>query len=157
MKPALSDMNKNKVVTGLKFTKKNRIIHLQIEEGELLAEGNIDKNNVAWVPVNDFLLNERGVYKDQTYFTLSWNNRAIDLDVLEGREGHVLTGVRFQKIGSHLNFQIQVTPFDYATGKLHPLMSEWVDNVNTEFTPGAKRTRIELSETDVPTRAKTQS
>lgn len=38
-------------------------------------------------------------------------------------------------IGSHLNIEIRVTPFDFMTGKLidHSTKSNWIGNDNTEF------------------------
>lgn len=41
-------------------------------------------------------------------------------------------GVRFKEIGSHLNFEIYVTKFDFDTGKLKPEHSKWKDNPNTD-------------------------
>nr|XP_022907954.1 uncharacterized protein LOC111419392 isoform X1 [Onthophagus taurus] len=153
MKSVLSDVLNNKIITGVKFAKSNRIIHLQIEQGELLQNGVVNKTTIEWVPIDSFRLNDRNVLKDQTYFTLSRDNRAIDLDVHAGVEGYVLTGVRLQKIGSHLNLQIYVTPYDFATGKLKPALSEWLDNTNTEFSMISKRKKIEIKDRDVPTRS----
>lgn len=43
-------------------------------------------------------------------------------------------GVRFKEIGSHLNFEIFVTKFDFDSGKLiNPTStSVWKDNSNTD-------------------------
>lgn len=161
LRQSVSNVTENKVVTGLRFTKRNRIIHLQIQHGELLAHGVINDTTLEWVPVDDMKITDRFVYNRQDYFTLNWENRALDLDVLQGesgnqqKDGYVLTGnsrnkctpeynflnyfkitgVRFKIIGSHLNFEIRVTPFDYETGKLRSprQSSEWMDNINTEF------------------------
>lgn len=42
-------------------------------------------------------------------------------------------GVRFKEIGTHLNFEIYTTQFDFETGKLKPETSKWSNNQNTEI------------------------
>jgi hypothetical protein len=37
--PAESDVSTNKVVTGVRFAKRNRVVQLEIEEAEALPEG----------------------------------------------------------------------------------------------------------------------
>lgn len=76
----------------MRFVKKNRIIHIQIQEGKLLPRGNIDASTVRWVPVEDYKITDRKIYNGQDYHTFSWEKRAVDLDDLEADEGHVLTG-----------------------------------------------------------------
>jgi hypothetical protein len=39
LRPAEADVDKNMVVTGVRFVKKNRVIHLEIEQAEALPEG----------------------------------------------------------------------------------------------------------------------
>lgn len=45
-----------------------------------------------------------------------------------------ILGVRFKLIGTHLNFEIFITKFDFDSGKLiNPnVTSKWVDNPNTD-------------------------
>ncbi|XP_060651516.1 uncharacterized protein LOC132788201 [Drosophila nasuta] len=50
----LSDVNANKVVTGVRFVKRNRIFHLQIQQGELLPRGLINESAVEWKPVENY-------------------------------------------------------------------------------------------------------
>lgn len=80
------------MVTGLRFTKLNRIIHLQIQEGKLLPRGQIDTETIRWVPIDNYKLTDKNVYNKQDYHTLTWESRAIDLDDIEGENGHLLTG-----------------------------------------------------------------
>jgi len=43
-------------------------------------------------------------------------------------------GVRLRLIGSHLNMEVQVTNFDFKTGKLNNTdKSYWLGNDGTEF------------------------
>lgn len=72
--------------------KKNRIIHLQIQEGELGERGKIKNGTLRWVPVDDFKITDKNIYNGKDYHTLSSEKRAIDLDNLEADDGHVVTG-----------------------------------------------------------------
>lgn len=132
MRPTVTNLTENKVVTGLRFVKKNRIIHLQVQEGKLLPRGTIDPNSLHWIPVDDYKITDRDVYNDRDYRTLSWEKRAVDLDDLKTNDGYLLTGVRFKAIGSHLNFEIYMTAFDFESGRLVPEKSQWKDNPNTD-------------------------
>lgn len=89
---------------------------------------------------------------------MSWEKRSIDLDSLQAPEGHVLTGlqklkdsachsnmhsiinvslltgIRFQEVGTHLNMEIMVTPVVFHKGSLkRPTeLSYWIGNANTD-------------------------
>ncbi|XP_072948872.1 uncharacterized protein orion isoform X1 [Epargyreus clarus] len=145
-----SDVNNNKVVTGVRLLKVDRVFHLQISEGTLGERGAIVPGN--WVPVQKFDPSDPGFTNGVDYHTLSYERRAIDLDELDSPAGHVLTGVRFSMIGAHLHFEIKATPFNYTTGKLSPSRSQWISNDNTE---GAEkpRSRLDLYKPDIPTRS----
>lgn len=80
------------MVIGLRFVKKNRIIHLQVQEGKLLPRGKIEIDTAHWIPVEEYKITDKKIFNGQDYHTLSWEKRAIDLDDLEADEGHVLTG-----------------------------------------------------------------
>nr|CAI5866844.1 unnamed protein product [Callosobruchus analis] len=74
------------------------------------------------------------------------NNRIIHIQIQEGKlqpRGNIdpetvkwkpitIRCVRFKEIGSHLNFEIYLTKFDFETGKLLPQSSIWKDNPNTD-------------------------
>lgn len=81
-----------RVVTGVRFTKQNRIIHIQIQEGTLLPRGAIDPSTVQWKPVSDYTIFDRLIRNGHDYHTLKWDNRSIDLDDLVAKPSHVLTG-----------------------------------------------------------------
>lgn len=146
-------------MTGVRFVKKNRIVHLQIQEGQLLERGVINSTNTRWVPVADFTLNDRGIRDGVDYHTMSWEKREMDLDDLKSPTGHVVTGVKFRLIGSHLNLEMRVTEINFATGEIiEPDKSFWVGNDNTDTISGSgKRTEVTLKYPDIPTRARTKS
>ncbi|CAG9839741.1 unnamed protein product [Diabrotica balteata] len=167
MRPAIANISDNMVVVGLRFIKKNRILHVQIQEGKLLPRGNIDAATVRWVPVEDYKITDRKIYSGQDYHTFSWEKRAVDLDDLEADDGYVFTGVRFKEIGSHLNFEIYCTKFDFDTGKLiNPTSTSiWKDNANTDSATKNPRKRgyqkrkkkVWLVSPDIPTRTTSPS
>ncbi|XP_060523218.1 uncharacterized protein LOC132700114 [Cylas formicarius] len=159
MRPVFADIENNRVVTGLRFVKHNRIVHLQIQEAELLPRLNVNESTVQWKPPEDYKISDRKIFNGQDYHTLTWEKRAIDLDDLEVDDGYVFTGVRFKLIGSHLNFEIYMTKFDFDTGKLlNPTSSSvWKDNPNTDASVSNPRTKVRLQNPDVPTRIPTSS
>jgi hypothetical protein len=118
----------------MRFVKQNRVIHIQITEGVLLPKGKIDQSSVRTRVVPKLDVRSPDLVQGQDYHKLSYEERTVDLDDLEGPENHVLTGVRLRKIGSHLNFEIRTTPFNFTTGLLiqPDLKSVWISNDNTD-------------------------
>lgn len=130
LREAVSNVSANHVVTGLRFRKINRIVHLQIQEGPLLARGAINASAVQWRPVAEFRMTDRALQRNVDFHTLSWNQRAIDTDDVLARKQHVVTGVRLRTVGSHLNLEIRETEADFETGQLiEP--SSWVSKDDT--------------------------
>lgn len=80
-------------MTGLRFVKKNRIIHLQIQQGTMEEFGTIDQNSLSWKDVDNYTISDRSVYSGQDYHIMTWEQRALDLDDLEADQNHVLTGI----------------------------------------------------------------
>nr|ARK19989.1 venom protein [Ampulex compressa] len=153
LREVVADISNNKVITGIKLTKYNQIIHMQIQEGKLLPRGTINSTSVAWKPLDKFSILDRDVRKDVDYHTLVWEKRALDLDDLLPPQNHLLTGVRFRMVGTRLNLEIRVTPFNFTTGVLiNPMeKSYWHSNDITD------RTELDLSRPDVPTRSQAAS
>lgn len=42
------------------------------------------------------------------YKKLSFEDRSIDLDKLEGPKDHIVSGVRFRMLGSHINLEVKL-------------------------------------------------
>ena len=122
-----------RVITGLRLTKVNRVIHLQIQEGELQPRAQINASTVSWTPVVNYTLLQKGIRQGKDYFTMVYENRTLNLDDLFVESDQVVTGVRFHLVGSHINFEIRSTEFDFETGKLiEPIkLSNWISNYNT--------------------------
>ncbi|KOB66538.1 Uncharacterized protein OBRU01_21101 [Operophtera brumata] len=153
MRQAEADIEKGKVVTGVRLVKFGKVFHLQIHQGELRERGSVAPGE--WLPLQKFDPSDMGVVDGVDYHTLTYERKAIDLDELESPSGHVMTGVRFRMIGAHLHFEIRSTPFNYTTGRLSPEKSQWVSNDNTEGALESPRKRLELFMPDIPTRGHT--
>uniref|UniRef100_A0A1B0D3K4 Uncharacterized protein n=1 Tax=Phlebotomus papatasi TaxID=29031 RepID=A0A1B0D3K4_PHLPP len=155
LRETVSDVAENKVVTGVRFRKVNRIMHLQIQQGELLPRGIINGSTVNWKPINSYRLLDAGLKNGVDYHTMEWNKRAIDLDTLQAKPGHVVTAVKLRNIGPRVNLEIRVNEFNFETGKVDTI-GIWISNDNTEVS-AEKRTQIFLRQPNVPTRAKARS
>ncbi len=79
--------------------------------------------------IQDFKRNDFGIFEGVDYFTLSWQNRSINLDTITAPPGSVVTGIRFTVVNEHLNFEIRSTQFNFNTGRLYG-RSEWISNKN---------------------------
>ncbi|XP_034940428.1 uncharacterized protein [Chelonus insularis] len=62
--PKESDYSNNKVVTGVRFVIKNEILHLQIEEGKLIPNGQILSGSEEWIPIDDMNYADRTIYRN---------------------------------------------------------------------------------------------
>ncbi|KAK9296369.1 hypothetical protein QLX08_009591 [Tetragonisca angustula] len=144
-----SDIANNKVVTGIRFRKVNQIIHMQIQEGELLPRGYIDQSTVRWKPIEEFSVLDRNVKNGIDYHTLSWEKRGLDLDdLVHDNDDYLLTGLRFRMVGPRLNLEVKMTAFNFTTGKLikPSEKSLWISHDNTD------RTELKLENPDIPIR-----
>jgi len=149
LEPAVADLDQGRVITGARFIKKGKIFHLQIQQARVLREGGIDEETKEWkepasVDSNNLTTNPK-------IFTMSYEQRAMDLDRLTAPEGYILTGLKLRSIGGHLNLEIQVTPVSFATAELMRDQSIWIANDNT---PASRRPRklLPLVIPDIPTR-----
>ena len=83
----MSDIDSNKIVVGVRFVKRNRIIHLEIQQATALPEGNVDEDSMEWIEapvldVNNETQSDSGLFKE-----LSYEERALDLDRLSATTG----------------------------------------------------------------------
>ncbi|XP_070073239.1 uncharacterized protein [Drosophila takahashii] len=116
LRPVVADVERNRVVTGVRFVKRNRVFHLQIQEGDLLPQGVI--NQTEWKPVDSFDVSSKDVKKDVDFHMLTYEKRSIDLDEVKVKNKSVVTGLRFRVDGTHLNLEVQFTEFDFESGQL---------------------------------------
>ncbi|XP_049817673.1 uncharacterized protein LOC109609294 [Aethina tumida] len=144
-----SDIMSNRVVTGVRFVKHNRIIHLQIQQGQLLKNGRININSLEWKPVEDYSVTDSHKSKDLDYFKLHYNRRSIDLDDLHVDKGYVVTGVRFRldDMKRRLKLEIGMTPYNASIGLLTRNIQKWQHNSRRA------EKRINLKNSDLPTKS----
>ncbi|XP_043660843.1 uncharacterized protein LOC122625054 isoform X1 [Drosophila teissieri] len=159
LRDTVADVKRNRIVTGLRFVKQNRIFHLQIQEGELLPRGTVNQSTLEWKPVEKYNVFDRHVKNGVDYHKLSYEKRTIDLDDVDTEDNSfVITGVRFRVVGTHLNLEAYYSEFDFRTGKLiqPEANSYWKSNDNTDVS-GARREKLSLNNADVSTRTITHS
>ena len=115
----------------------------------LFCAGGIDETTKVWLEPNP--VSDSNLTASQQVYTMSYEQRALDLDTLSAPEGHVLTGLRFRNIGGHINLEIQVTPIQFGRGQLVADRSTWIANDNT---PASNRPRqlLPIISPDIPTR-----
>ncbi|KAJ8681178.1 hypothetical protein QAD02_016965 [Eretmocerus hayati] len=136
----ISDIQSNMIVTGVRLVKHRHLIHIQIQQGELGKNGNVNKSSVAWKPIKKYNIFNTNAVMGKDYFRISWDKRRIDLDHLEVPLDQVVTGVRFKQDNDSLKLEIQHTEFNFAKGKLDTTKTEWYskpDKIN-----GRKRTKV---------------
>lgn len=120
------------------LTKQNGIIHLAIAERTLLPYGQAETTSdhsfyEPWKSSYEFFnIDDSDIAENIDFFTLTYENRSINLDMVTVPKGFLVTGVRFRvtKAG-HITLDVRATPFDFITGKLKDLTnSMWVSNPN---------------------------
>lgn len=77
-------------MTGLRFVKQNRMIHLQVQESQLMQFGKVNSSTTHWVPVSQFKMLDKGIKDGIDYHTLTFEKRQIDFDDLSAPIGHVI-------------------------------------------------------------------
>ncbi|XP_022233409.2 uncharacterized protein LOC111081610 [Drosophila obscura] len=161
LRDSLSDFMENRVVTGVRFVKSNRVFHLQLQQGELLPRGAINVSSLEWLPLEAYHPSDVDVRNDYDYHTLAIDSRAMDLDEITSGSNRslVVTGARFRVWGKHLNLEVRFSYFDFSTGRLvEPKRnSVWLDNSNTETTGEKPREELVLKVADVPTASEQSS
>ncbi|XP_015122385.1 uncharacterized protein LOC107044849 [Diachasma alloeum] len=125
-----SNITENMVVTGIKFSRHESIICIQIKEGKLLPGGEIEKNSQRWtdcdLSYSSYRLARFGTsdYVHGTDFVLlnrSYNY--IDLDDIIEHQDSIVTGVKFGLTSScagekHVKLQLEYTKFNFSSGEL---------------------------------------
>lgn len=123
----------SRVVTGARITKQNGVFQLSISQRTLLPFGQTDESESdTWKSADfQFSVADRGVINGIDYYTITYENRSINLDDLIVPVEKVVTGVRFHHLNGHLILQVRATNFNYFTGRLENIAhNPWVMNAN---------------------------
>ncbi|CAH0564645.1 unnamed protein product [Brassicogethes aeneus] len=144
LRPVTTNVFNNMVVTGLRIAKKNRIFHLEIQEGKLSKFGEIigDKK---WVKTEHFHITSKNVYNNLDYHTLTYDKRSMEMTNTKLPSGFVVTGVRFQFDKDLIKLRVQGTTYDYFSGRINN-KPHWFSN------PNEYPRKIPLNNTDIPCR-----
>ncbi|KAG8034390.1 hypothetical protein G9C98_007466 [Cotesia typhae] len=164
----LSINNHEKIVVGVRFVKKDFMIHVQIKERQLRRRGLNDSG--TWKELESFDVNE----KTGTFFFINNNTESplfvgidyghpkiINFDDLIAPKGFVVTGVRLGFVENALDYrkfktkpielQIRVTPYDYIQGQLIDLdKTYWM---TPEHQSHSFRNELVLVNSDIPTKS----
>lgn len=132
--------------------KNNGIIHLTAVESALLPNAFLDSTTRKLVSNYNFTVNDPNVRENFDYFTMTYDNRTLNLDTIVAARDQVVTGVRFRVFAGALHLEVRFTYFDEKTGKLDlTTASEWKANSNNN------RIAIPTEHVDIPTRSSAQS
>lgn len=121
----------HRVVTGVRIVKRNGVIQLAISQRTLLPFGQTDESEPdTWKEsINQFAVTDRSAIDGIDYYTLTYENRSINLDDLVVPQGKLVTGVRFHTLNGHIILQIRATDFNYFNGRLENITyNPWVMN-----------------------------
>ncbi|XP_050311732.1 uncharacterized protein LOC126747251 isoform X2 [Anthonomus grandis grandis] len=140
-----SNILENYVITGLRFKKSKRVLHLQIQEGRLLSDGIIQENSIHWVPLKDFKITDDGIYNDIDMYSLTNRNRTMAIDEFKIEEdNHAITGIGFQLIEGKLQLVATVTKYNSSTYKLN------ITEAKNIYNKSLNRTDLTPKEADIP-------
>lgn len=127
-----SNIINNKVVTGVRIIKVNRVFHLQIQQATLAPFGQVNASTLEWKPVDAYVLPATVVNFESVFKLNADFNNAIDLDTLLSDDPtYIVTGVTMNAnaVGQRLKLAVRVTKYDFNSGKLlTPLGSKWIYN-----------------------------
>ncbi|CAD6242763.1 GSCOCG00009565001-RA-CDS [Cotesia congregata] len=164
----VTNIYENMVVVGVRFVKKDFMIHIQIKERPLRRRGLNDSG--SWKELESFDVNEQtGRFvlinnntESPLFVGIDYGNpRIINFDDLIAPKGFVVTGVRLGFVENTLDYrqfktkpielQIRVTPFDYIQGQLIDLhRTYWIA---LEHQSHHDRKHLNLPHPDDPTKS----
>ncbi|XP_014232973.1 uncharacterized protein LOC106656487 [Trichogramma pretiosum] len=125
LREVVSNVQENKVITGIRFRKVNDILHLQVQQAKLLPSAAIDPKTKSWVKVNAYETTDRDVRVGIDYHQLSWYSRSFELDDVEVYKNTVLTGVKFAVDQGLIRLEVRGTEFSNTSGKLKANKHSW--------------------------------
>lgn len=149
LRPITSDLGDNKVVTGIRFWEKNKNFRLQIQQGELMKNGQVNQSTVAWKDPADELNREIGLARGDIH-ALTMKERRIEFADFKTRPDQVVTGIRFFQINGVLKLSVQANRIDLRSGNISPF-SNWMNKTRI------MKEELQLNEPDLPILSKSSS
>ncbi|XP_049817675.1 uncharacterized protein LOC126264314 [Aethina tumida] len=141
--PVFANVTANKVVTGVRLVKKNRVFFIQIQEGELGTYGAISNRN--WVPVEDVNVTNRSFKNNIHYITLNSNRRSLNLKPKILKDNYVVTGIKFEFVHNQIQLNVRGTFYNASNGQLMENKQIWSE-------PAQVGNELILDKPDVPTK-----
>lgn len=121
-------------------------------ERSLLPNTLLDSSTKHEITNYNFTLTDPQIQNGFDYFTMTYDNRTLNLDTIVAPRDQIVTGVRFRHQSGSVHLEVRFTYFDEDTGKLDlTTASEWKSNSNMQ------RNLIQSEHADVPTRSNVQS
>ncbi|KAK0160976.1 hypothetical protein PV328_008319 [Microctonus aethiopoides] len=147
LRPQLSNIKKNMIVIGARFTSSDNIIHIQIRVGKLIPDGLIAKGTEQWIEPEKFFTEKNKNLKnkemgsvyliegdkkrllkpDNDFSFITYDHRRMSLDELDAPIGYIVTGVklehesddsRYDRLIAPIQLAIRLTKFNFINGKL---------------------------------------
>lgn len=147
-------MNINyRIVGGLRFIEKNKIIFLQIQKIKASPNGFANTNDIAWQDIPNYKRTDKGVKRGVDFHTLNRTDRSIDLDDIVAPPGYIITGVKFVKVKSHLKLFARITEYDFTTAALNTTNTKWISTSTTD----TNRKEIDLTQCGVTVKPNVQT
>lgn len=137
LRPVLADKGTNKVVTGMRFVKKNRFFRLQIQQGELMAYGRINQSTVEWQKTDELSIYKVGISRDD-FHELNELQMTIELGEITAKSHQIITGVMFVSKNGRLKIGAVLSDFDCMTGEVFYV------NSTREYQSSNSNERLEL-------------
>ncbi|KAJ8682149.1 hypothetical protein QAD02_017941 [Eretmocerus hayati] len=113
-----SDYNENKVITGVRLIKRNNLfIHFEIQQALLGKNADIKNDTVEWT--QDCTNGEEpDLTEEGSFYKVTWDNNAVNLDDLSCPPRTVVTGLKFGQDEGSLRLELRCTPFNFTSGQL---------------------------------------
>ncbi|XP_016838122.2 uncharacterized protein LOC100118844 isoform X1 [Nasonia vitripennis] len=145
---SIAAVKENYVLTGARLVKRERTIHVQIQQGQLLPYGHVNESTVEWVPIKADVLAKDEVYK------IKWlGSRTVFLDDIEVPRNNVVVGLGFKAPEQNnikvLRLVAYSAPMNYSAGVL---TSETYESHSSEESSD----EVVLEDLDIPTRRSSQ-
>ncbi|KAH0558223.1 uncharacterized protein LOC123271530 [Cotesia glomerata] len=177
LRTQMADIDKNMIVTGVKFAEKGSIYHLQIEQGKLLPSGLIEKDSIHMKELENLNFINVGngsvemenpddpkkpikMTEGDDFISISSKYRKVNLDRIYSQEpGYVVTGVKLSldpDTQESLHLEVNITPYDFDSGMFTPTddkPSKWITykDMSKKERKFEDRTKIEAAEKSIPT------
>jgi len=118
----ISNTNDNKVISGIRFEKHNKIFYPIIQESMLLPNGDLNKSTSDWLPRAK---EEDGIIFEIDYETMFELNEIIATTTGAHELPNALTGFKLKTESNKITFEAQFSKFNLTTGIIVKGKDEW--------------------------------